>query len=81
MTAVDGGNLYASLTLWGDSNTGQIWKISPSGATSLVASKDLGPTGALMGITHDSAGRLYVAMADFSGTDDSLIYRVATTGR
>ena len=42
MTAVAGGNLYASLTLWGDSNTGQIWKITPSGATSLVASIDLG---------------------------------------
>jgi sugar lactone lactonase YvrE len=80
MTAVNGGNLYASLTLWADSNTGQIWKITPSGATSLVASKNLGETGALMGITHDSAGRLYVAMAEFSGTDHSLIYRVGTGG-
>lgn len=80
MTAVAGGNLYASLTLWGDSNTGQIWKITPSGATSLVASIDLGPTGALMGITHDAVGRLYVADADFSGTEESLIYRVGTGG-
>jgi sugar lactone lactonase YvrE len=80
MTAVSGGNLYVSLTLWADSNTGQIWKIAPSGIKSLVASKDLGETGALMGITHDSGGRLYVAVAEFSGTDSSLIYRVGTSG-
>ena len=80
MTAVAGGNLYASLTLWGDSNTGQIWKITPSGATSLVASIDLGPAGALMGITHDSSGQLYVADADFSGTENSLIYKVGPGG-
>jgi hypothetical protein len=27
---------YASLTLWGDSSTGQTWKITSSGAESLV---------------------------------------------
>jgi sugar lactone lactonase YvrE len=80
MTAVAGGNLYASLTLWADSNTGQIWKVTPSGAKSLVASKDLGETGGLMGITHDSSGRLYVATAQFNGTDPSPIYRIGAGG-
>jgi sugar lactone lactonase YvrE len=80
MTAVAGGNLYTSLTLWGDSNTGQIWKVTPSGTTSLVASIDLGPNGAFMGIAHDAFGRLYVADADFSGTEDSLIYKVGPGG-
>jgi sugar lactone lactonase YvrE len=80
MTAVAGGDLYTSLTVWGDSNTGQIWKMTPSGATSLVASIDLGPTGAFMGIAHDAFGRLYVADADFSGTEDSLIYKIGPSG-
>jgi sugar lactone lactonase YvrE len=80
MTAGAHGNLYVSLTLWGDSNTGQIWRIRSSGSTILVASMDLGPAGALMGLAHNRVGRLYVADADFSGTGDSFIYRVGLDG-
>ena len=80
MVAVKGGSLYASLTVWGDSDTGQIWRIDPSGSTRLVASTDVGPAGAFMGLALDRAGRLYVADVDFGGVGDSFIYRVGRDG-
>jgi sugar lactone lactonase YvrE len=80
MTAVANGDLFVSLTIWNDSNTGQVWRVSPPGTKALVASWDLGPYGALMGITHDSAGRIYVADAVFDGVNDSIVYRVGSGG-
>ncbi len=67
MAADQAGNLFASLTVWGlDSNTGQIWRITPGGRKSLVATADIGPTGMLTGLAFDDLGRLYVGLADFA---------------
>jgi sugar lactone lactonase YvrE len=60
------GNLFVSLTVWGDSNTGQIWRIARNGHLTLVASGDLGPTGMLSGLAFNRKGRLYVGLADFA---------------
>jgi hypothetical protein len=55
------GNLYASLTVYGaDTNTGQIWRITPRGDTVLAAEMDVGYYGMLSGLAFDAMGRLYV---------------------
>ena len=84
--APDGcGGLCASLTVWGNldpiiDNVGQIWRIRPSGGTSLVTSQAITPFGMLTGIARDRVGCLYVADVDFSGETGSVIYRVARNG-
>ena len=85
MTADHCGNLYASLTLWGNmdpvtDNVGQIWKIRPAGSATLVAEQNITPYGMLTGIVRDCVGRLYVGDVDFSGESGSLIYRVGHDG-
>jgi hypothetical protein len=61
MAADSHGNLWVSLTVWGlyddsvdppdmTSNTGQIWKIAPSGHATLKAAIDLTPYGMLLGV-------------------------------
>ena len=74
------GSLYVSLTTWGlyndtvdpplmTSNMGKIWKVTPRGVQTLVATQDLTPNGMLLGMaTH--RGRLYVALYDMgAGTN------------
>ena len=85
MTADQCGDLYASLTLWGNmdpvtDNVGQIWKIRPSGDMSLVAEQDITPYGMLTGIVRDCVGRLYVGVVDFSGEAGSTVCRVGHDG-
>jgi sugar lactone lactonase YvrE len=61
------GHLFASVTVWGQaSNTGQIWRIAPSGHKTLAATCDLGATGMLSGLAFDARGRLYVGWVDFA---------------
>ena len=85
MTADHNGHVYASVTLWGNSdpltdNTGQVWQVGPSGRSRAIVTTDLAPDQMLMGITHDYVGRLYIACADFSGTTGPVVYRSAHNG-
>ncbi len=71
MAADSHGNLYASLTTWGyydettaDSNIGELWKITPSGAMTRVATMDLSPYGMLVGVAVDKRDHVYVAVWD-----------------
>ncbi len=71
MAADSHGNLYASLTTWGyydettaDSNIGELWKITPAGAMTLVATMDLSPYGMLVGVAVDRRDHVYVAVWD-----------------
>ncbi len=87
MTVDRHGSLYVSLTTWGlyndtvdpplmTSNIGEIWKVTPRGVQTLVATQDLTPNGMLLGMaTH--RGRLYVALYDMgAGTIGNGVYRV-----
>jgi sugar lactone lactonase YvrE len=71
------GNLYVSMTVWGyasedlsvlEPNIGEVWKISPCGAKSRVATIDLTPYGMMTGVAVDGADRFYAATADFAGS-------------
>lgn len=73
------GNLYASVTAWGDEvDMGQIERVSPTTGerTPFGQSIDVG-LGLLTGVAFDGAGRLYVAEA-FS--DSPGVYRVEASG-
>ena len=51
MAADSHGNLWVSLTVWGEeSNTGQVWEVTPRGDEHLAASMDISPYGMLMGV-------------------------------
>ena len=71
------GNLYVSLTVWGyasedlsvlEPNVGEVWRISPCGEKSRVATIDLTPYGMMTGVAVDGADRVYAAAADFAGS-------------
>jgi sugar lactone lactonase YvrE len=71
MAADSHGNLYVSLTTWGyydettaDSNIGELWRITPAGAMTLMATMDLSPYGMLVGVAVDGRDRVYVAVWD-----------------
>lgn len=67
MAADSHGNLYVSLTTWGEAtNTGEIWQVAPSGAMRLVASMDLTGYGMLTGVAVDRCGAVYVGFDDMS---------------
>lgn len=85
------GNLYASLTNWGyasedysvmDPNIGEVWKVAPCGAKSLVASLDITAFGMLTGMAVDRDDRVYVGCGDaapFNGMPSGIgsgVYRV-----
>jgi sugar lactone lactonase YvrE len=66
MAADSQGNLYVSLTTWGEeTNQGEIWRIGPDGRKHVVASMDLTPYGMLTGVAVDRCD-VYVAFDDFS---------------
>ena len=69
MAADSHGNLWVSLTVWGlyddsvdppdmTSNTGQIWKVAPSGACHAQGRRDLTPYGMLLGRRREGRPRL-----------------------
>jgi sugar lactone lactonase YvrE len=71
MAADSHGNLYVSLTTWGyydettaESNFGELWKITPAGVMTNVATMDLSPYGMLLGVAIDQRDRVYVAVWD-----------------
>ena len=67
MAADSHGNLYVSITYYSeDTNTGQLWRVSPDGHKKLLASMDLTGYGALTGVAIDSCDRVHVALWDFS---------------
>ena len=73
------GNLYASLTTWGDeANLGQIVKVSPTTGARTPFGDSFGVGGGLLpGLACDAQGRLYVAVA-FSETPG--VFRVEPSG-
>jgi sugar lactone lactonase YvrE len=92
MAADSHGNLWVSLTVWGlyddsvdppdmTSNTGQIWKIAPSGHATLKAAIDLTPYGMLLGVAVRD-DRVYVAQSDQgAGTFSPGVYRLDAGGK
>ena len=69
------GTLFCSVTTWADSNTGQLWQVTPNGKARVVATLDLTAYGQLMGVAIDPCDRVYVAVADNSsinGVPDSI---------
>ena len=80
LAADSDGNLFATLTSWGlEADVGEVWKITPSGQMTLVATIDVGP-GLLTGIAFDAAGHLYVAAATFSAAPLSGVFRIDPDG-
>jgi sugar lactone lactonase YvrE len=91
MAADSHGKLYVALTVWGlyddtvdpvvaESNIGQIWKVTPHGVKTLMATKDLSPNGMLLGVAV-RRDRVYVALYDMgSGTIGNGVYRLGTGG-
>jgi len=87
MTVDSHGSLYVSLTSWGlyddtvdpplmTSNIGEIWKVTPRGVKTLVATQDLTPNGMLLGVAI-RRDRLYVALYDMgAGTIGNGVYRI-----
>ena len=74
------GNLFATLTTWGETaDIGEVWKITPGGEKAVVATVDVGP-GLLTGIAFDGAGDLYVAAATFSAAPVSGVFRIDPDG-
>jgi sugar lactone lactonase YvrE len=74
------GSTYVSTTLWGDLNTGRIYRVSPAGHKHRFGPDlTLGASGMLLGVSLDARQRLYVAEFDFGGTNPSAIYRVSDT--
>jgi sugar lactone lactonase YvrE len=88
MAADDHGSLFVSLTTWGyadettaDSNTGELWRITPGGHKELAASMDLSPYGMLLGVAADRRGRIYVACYDMgTGLVGNGVYRLGEDG-
>ncbi len=84
MAAGGDGALYVSLTRWGyydettaDPNIGEVWRVSPGGEKSLVATMDITPYGMLLGVAIDRYDRVYVALWDMgSGLIGNGVYRV-----
>src|SRR5512140_3624122 len=63
MAADSHGNLYVSLTTWGEeTNWGEIWRITPGGAKRVVAAMDLTPFGMLTGVAIDRCDGVYVGL-------------------
>jgi sugar lactone lactonase YvrE len=81
MAADSHGNLYVSLTTWGnDTNTGEIWRVAPNGTKRPIASMDLTANGMLSGVAVDQCDHVYVAYVDFGAPQEvgSGVYRVAS---
>ena len=80
MAADSHGNLYVSITYFAeDTNTGQLWRISPDGRKKLMASMDVTAVGVLTGVAIDACDRVYVGVWDFSFEDlsnRSPVYRL-----
>jgi sugar lactone lactonase YvrE len=73
-----GGTTYTSTTIWGDLNTGRLYRVSASGHKHRFGpDMDLGASGMLLGVTLDTRQRLYVAEFEFDGASPSAIYRVS----
>ena len=74
------GNLFATLTTWGETaDVGEVWMITPAGEKTVVATVDVGP-GLLTGIAFDAAGEVYVAAATFSDAPLPGVFRIAPDG-
>ena len=78
------GVLYVSVTYYSaETNTGQIWRVTPDGRSRLAASLDLTADGQLMGVAVDDRDRVYVGLWDFSslvGAPDTIgsgVFRLA----
>jgi sugar lactone lactonase YvrE len=82
MAADSHGQLLVSLTTWGDSNTGAVWRVGTHDVKTLVATLNLGPGGMLMGVAVDRTDRVYVVTADFGDPQvvGSGVYRVGAEG-
>jgi sugar lactone lactonase YvrE len=75
-----GGRTYVSTTIWGDLNTGRLYRVSASGHRHRFGPDlDLGASGMLLGVALDARHRLYVAEFEFDGATPSAIYRVSRT--
>ena len=74
------GDLFATVTSWGmEADVGEVWKITPRGHMTRVATIDVGP-GLLTGIAFDAAGDLYVAAATFSDAPLPGVFRIESDG-
>ena len=78
MAADSRGNLYVSITYFAeDTNTGQLWRVSPDGRKKLMASMDVSAVGVLTGVAIDACDRVYVGVWDFSfETFEPAVYRL-----
>jgi sugar lactone lactonase YvrE len=73
------GNLFASVTDW-DSLTGQIVRISPTGAQTPYGEPITTDDGILTGVAFDQHGRLYVGYAPFTDTLLPGVFRIEPDG-
>jgi sugar lactone lactonase YvrE len=76
------GNLYVSLTVWGNkTDTARLFKVSPSTGARVPFGPaiDVGQ-GLLTGVAFDRSGRLYVAAATFSSVVPPGVLRVDSDG-
>jgi sugar lactone lactonase YvrE len=81
--AYEGRALYVSRTTWGEAtNSGAIERIPLNGGppTTVASGIDTG-YGLLAGLTFDPQGRLYVAVAAFSGDVPTGVFRVRPGGQ
>ena len=71
------GNLYASVTTWGDeADVGQIVRVAPGEGAKTAVGPSIDTPGLLTGVAFDQLGRLYVADATFSATDPPGVFRI-----
>lgn len=76
------GHVYASRTIWGATNTGEIDRVPLTGGpVRAVASFDAGETGMFLGLALDERNNLYVTYASGSESVPSAVFRVEGSGR